>query len=108
MASRSLAKWMFFGIASAAILVGTIFDPKGLRRYGRLRREVEELSSRNAALAVENAKLALEVDALQHDRRFQERAVREELGFVRPGQILLELDADEPPPRTPALAGMLP
>jgi cell division protein FtsB len=109
MASRSFRKLLFFATASVAIAAATFFDPKGLRRYGRLRGDVERLAKRNQELALENARLAREVDALQHDRRYQERAVREELGFVRPGQLLLELDDDEAAePRQPTLAGVLP
>ncbi|MHB8417105.1 MAG: FtsB family cell division protein [Myxococcales bacterium] len=97
MPSRSFRKALFFGLTSAAILTATLFDPRGLRRYGRLRSEVSMLAKRNGELALENARLSREVTALQGDRRYQERAIREELGFVRPGQLLLELDASEPP-----------
>ena len=109
MASRSFKKLLVFGTLSLAVLAATFFDPKGLRRYGRLRSQAEALAQRNGALALENARLAREVEALQHDRRYEERAVHEELGFVKPGQLLLELDEGPAAPvARPALAGVLP
>jgi cell division protein FtsB len=85
-------KLLLFATASGAIATTTALDSKGFGRYRRLRDEVASLKTRNAELGDSNLRLAREVDALQHDPRYQERAVREELGLIRPGDLVLELD----------------
>ena len=97
MISRSLQKLSLFAAASGGIAVATLLDGRGLRRYQKLRDEVSSLRAHNAGLAKENGALAREVEALQHDPRYQVRVVHEELGFVRPGELLLELDESGPP-----------
>ncbi len=85
-------KLLLFATASGAIATTTALDSKGFGRWSSLREAVEVLRSKNAALAQENLKLARDVDALQRDPRYQERVVREELGLIRPGELVLELD----------------
>jgi cell division protein FtsB len=95
MPSRSLLKLVLFAVASAFLAVSTALDAKGLRRYSKLVDEVDALKAKDAQLAEENLRLARDVDALEHDPRYQERVVREELGLIRPGDLVLELDEPE-------------
>jgi cell division protein FtsB len=69
-------------------------DPSGLRKYISLSREVERMREENARLASENARVAREVRALRTDPAALERAVREELRFVRPGERVYVLGDD--------------
>jgi cell division protein FtsB len=85
-------KLLLFAAASGAVATSTALDSRGLRRYSKLKQEVASLRARNADLAEVNLRLAREVDALQRDPVYQERAVREELGLIRPGELVLELD----------------
>ncbi len=101
MISRTLQKFTLFAAASGGIAVATLFDGRGLRRWQALREEVAAVRAHDDALARENAALAREVDAREHDPRYQVRAVREELGFVRPGELLLELDEQDEAGRLP-------
>ncbi|MHB1844479.1 MAG: FtsB family cell division protein [Deltaproteobacteria bacterium] len=95
MPSRAVPQLVVFGLVALALVVATLRDPRGLRRRLALREEVLGLEARNASLSRENQLLMREVDALGHDPRYLERAIREELGYVRPGEIVLELDAPE-------------
>jgi cell division protein FtsB len=61
-------------------------DPSGLRKYVRLREEAARMEAENARLAAETARLAREVRALRTDPGALERAAREDLGLVRPGE----------------------
>jgi cell division protein FtsB len=97
----ALMKLLLFAIASGAIATSTALDSKGFGRYEGLREAVAQLKDKNAALAQENLRLAREVDALQHDPRYQERAVREELGLIRPGELVLDLDEPRDPVAIP-------
>lgn len=79
------ARWGFVG-AVALAAGGAAWDPDGVRKYVRLRAEVRRMQAENAQLAAETAALAREARALRGDPAALERAAREELRFVRPGE----------------------
>jgi cell division protein FtsB len=79
------ARWWICGVAAAAAVAAAV-DPHGLRRYLTLSAEVRRMEAENARLAAENAALAREARALRSDPAALERAAREELRFVRPGE----------------------
>lgn len=77
--------WVYVAIV-AALAALSAADPSGLRKYLGLRGDVAQMRAENARLAAENARLAREVHALRTDPAALERAVREELHYVRPGE----------------------
>ncbi len=77
--------WVYVG-GVAVLATLSALDPSGQRRYQRLTGDVEAMRRENAHLAAENARLAREVHALRTDPAAVERAVREELRYVRPGE----------------------
>jgi len=79
------AKWWVVG-AVALAAVAAAWDPDGVRKYLRLSAEVRRMQGENAQLSSENAALSREARALRGDRAALERAAREELRFVRPGE----------------------
>lgn len=79
------ARWWVLGAAVAAAVAAAL-DPSGLRRYLALSSEVRRMQRENARLAADNASLSREVRALRSDPAALERAAREELRFVRPGE----------------------
>jgi cell division protein FtsB len=72
--------------AVALAAAASAWDPQGVRKYRRLQAEVVRMQAENAALAGENAALAREARGLRGDPAALERAAREELRFVRPGE----------------------
>ncbi len=64
----------------------------GFRRYLRLSQDVKSLKERNQRLGDDNARMRREVEALRDDPRALERAAREELGLVKPGEIVFSLE----------------
>lgn len=80
----------------AAAVVGlfglSAWDADGLRKVRRLETEVQRRAAETRALARENARLRREVRALQGEPAALERAAREDLGFVRPGELVFKLD----------------
>jgi cell division protein FtsB len=78
-------------LAFAAVLA---FDEEGWRKRRRLGEDVAVLRAENERLAADNARLALEARALRTDPAAIERAAREELRLVRPGEIVYRLDAE--------------
>jgi cell division protein FtsB len=77
-----------------------VYARSGLARTLELRRDLVALRARNAQLAAENDRLAREAEALRSDPAALERVARNELGWVRPGEIVVDLGpapADHPP-----------
>jgi cell division protein FtsB len=92
---QGLHRKMLWGGAAVALLLfaASAADREGFRRYFQLRQDVERLTRRNAELAEQNATLVREISALRKDPRALERAAREELGYVKPGELVLHLEA---------------
>lgn len=89
--SRRTLLWA--AVVLAAALAGWSASAEGgFRKYLKLTGEVATLKERNRARADENARLRREIAALRTDDRALERAAREELGYLRPGEIVLKLD----------------
>jgi cell division protein FtsB len=77
-----------------ALVLATLsaLDARGFRRAARLRAEVETLRRANRQLSEDNAGLTREIQAQRVDVRATERAVREELGYVRPGELVFQVE----------------
>ncbi len=83
--------------ASVVALLGfSLADPGGLRKALRNEAEAARLERENAALEQRVTQLRREVKALQGDPAAVERAAREELGYVKPGEIVYKLDEAAP------------
>lgn len=85
---------MLWIVLGAALLLGAVslMDRDGFRQYFRLEQDVERLTARNTRLAEQNRALLREIDALRDDPRALERAAREELGYVKAGEIVIQLE----------------
>lgn len=80
------------GVAGALSLL-SVADAKGFRRYLSLKQDVDALHERNRVLAGQNEALREEINALRKDPAALERAVREELGYVKPGELVFHLES---------------
>lgn len=68
-----------------------VLGPNGLPRHRRMAAQLTAQREENHRLARQTLQLQAELDAFEHDRRARERAVREELGWVRPDEIIVEV-----------------
>jgi cell division protein FtsB len=68
----------------------------GFPTWLRLRDEVTQAEARIHTLEQENSALREEVTALARDRFAQERAVRETLGWARPGEVVVRAPEARP------------
>ena len=75
----------------AAVGYAWFVPESGFPTWLRLRDEVAQAEERIRALERQNMVLREEVAALRTDPFAQERAVREELGWVRPGETLVRV-----------------
>jgi cell division protein FtsB len=109
---RETRTWV--GRAAAAVVVMLalgyipyhVYARSGLARTLILRRDLRSLRARNAQLTAENDRLAREAEALRSDPDAIERVARAELGWVRPGELIVDLTprpgTDKPPSVFPA------
>jgi cell division protein FtsB len=96
-------------VAAAAMVTFTlgyipyhVYARSGLARTITLRRDLTVLRAHNRDLRAENERLAREAEALRSDPAAIERVARAELGWVRPGEIIVDFGAPpEPPGRRP-------
>jgi cell division protein FtsB len=83
------------GVAASVAAVLTLMsaaDAKGFRHYLRLRQDMESLQARNRGLAEQNEALRREINALRGDPTALERSAREELGYIKPGELVFHLE----------------
>ena len=82
----------------AAAAAWAWLDPNdGISTWLSLCSDVAQAEARVRALGVANAALAQEAQNLRSEPFGQERAVREELRWVRPGEVLVRVPAGRDP-----------
>ena len=84
-------------LAGLLSLVGLLFalvDPRGVRQLRQLTRDLERQASANAALKAQNAELrrSLELLGANASQRALEKAIREQLGFVREDEVVFKFE----------------
>jgi len=114
---RGTKKWLGRVVAAGLIAGALTYVPyhvyarSGLARTLQLRRELATLKARNEQLREETLRLGRQAEALRDDTDAIERVARAELGWVRPGEIIVDLShpatapadaaADRAPVRSP-------
>jgi cell division protein FtsB len=88
---------LVFGVPLAVLAITLIavpvmvLGPNGVTRHRRLRAQLEGQRQENVRLARQLIHLRAEFQAFSDDPRARERAVREELGWVRPDEVVIEV-----------------
>lgn len=81
-------------ITSGLFLLGmmalTIWGGRGLLAMWRMQHDLERMTRDIEIIEQENSRLGREVQRLQTDLGYIEKIAREELGMIRPGEIVLE------------------
>jgi cell division protein FtsB len=84
---------VWIAVAGAVVLAaGSLSAEGGFRRYARLQNDLRSLEERNARLTADNLRLKREVKRVRTEPAALERAARESLGLVRPGEIVFNLE----------------
>jgi cell division protein FtsB len=83
-------EWLTLLLAALAALLAVdfAFAPLGLRDLLALRAERTRLESVHLRLLKSNAALKIKVRRLRGDDHYLERLIREQLGYVRPGDLV--------------------
>jgi cell division protein FtsB len=96
---RETKTWAGRLLAAAAVASVLAYLPyhlyarSGLARTLALRRDLTALRARNRELSQENDRLAREAAALRDDASAVERVARIELGWVKPGELVVVDDS---------------
>ena len=103
--TKTWAGRLFAAAALACVLAYLpyhLYARSGLARTLALRRDLAALRAHNRELAQENDRLAREAAALRDDAAAVERVARVELGWVKPGELVVVLDPPPGPEARPA------
>jgi cell division protein FtsB len=73
-----------------------LYSRTGLLRLMQLQRSLTQLRGRNQAARAENTELRARAAALRADTAALERVARDELGLVKSGEILYQLEDGRP------------
>ena len=93
-----MRQWLirFTGAAVLVVLLGAIPDliyrSDGYVRYRKMLNELAELARRNEAQRAENAALRRDVHRLRTDPAAIGAVARDELGLVKPGEIVIQIE----------------
>ncbi|HEY3352342.1 MAG TPA: septum formation initiator family protein [Polyangia bacterium] len=93
-----LVRWLLRVLTAAALafclgwLPYQVYGGAGIGRLKQLRREHAELKAKNQQAAADNERLRAEVHGLRYDLGAIERVAREELGLVKKGEIVFQLE----------------
>ena len=86
-----------FGLLTIAMLLLAIFNDKGALAVNSRSLMLDAMNKENSAIEENNKKLQLENQALEENPASIEKIAREELGLVKPGEIILVLPSTEEP-----------
>ncbi len=95
-----------FLLALNGLLVyAIVFSSHGLPGFMRQKEQVKEFEEKIVNLKEENQKLYEMIEAFKTDPKSQEKLVRQELGWVRENEIVLEFPERKPEMRESTIPG---
>jgi cell division protein FtsB len=88
--SRARRRWVQLALVfvAAALIVNALIGDRGLVAAVRARHEHERLAASISGLKQENQRLADAIRRLKHDPKAIEDVAREDLGLIRPGEVV--------------------
>ncbi len=90
---RCLAAFLL--VLNIALLYTIFFSPSGIPGYNKQNEQVRELEEKILRLRAENQRLFEMVQALKSSPEMQEKLVRQELGWVRENEIVLDIPEND-------------
>jgi cell division protein FtsB len=97
-ARASGRRWLFrLALAvGLAVCLGYLpyqaYGPQGMGRISHLKRQWAEIQQKNRRLVGENERLRHQIIRLRDDRHALEKVARDELGLVRPSDIVFQFE----------------
>lgn len=98
MESKSVRFWAIInGVLVVSLMGAAIFGGSGVVQNERLTDELQRVNLLNQDLQAQNEVLRREVEQLEHDPDYVEAVVRDELGWVKPDEVVLIVPRDGAP-----------
>src|SRR5437016_10819932 len=97
---RNLLALLALGLL--ALGIHDVFGAHGYLAMRRTEKQVDQLQDEIDRLNRENQSLAQQMNALKTDPEAIERVAREQMGLVRPGEMIFKLPAASTPKPTPS------
>ena len=90
-------RWLTLALIGVCGLLAADFvsGPSGLRDLIALRERRAQLEAAHRELLKSNAELRVKLGRLGHDDRYLERRIREELGYVRPDELVYRFATED-------------
>jgi hypothetical protein len=88
--------WLAPLVLGAVVGIAVADSESGIPMWFRLRDDVAEAAERVQLLARRNAALRDQIQALQGEPFALERAIREDLGLARPGEVVVRFARNGP------------
>jgi cell division protein FtsB len=83
-------------VGALAYIPYRLYGSEGWVAFRMLERQTEEMARRNEELRRENAELERDVVRLRDDPRAIEAVARDELGMIKPGEIVVKVEPSSP------------
>ena len=83
------------------LLYAIFFSSHGLEGYRKQGEQVKELEAKIVKLRQENQKLFEHIQAVKNNPKAQEKLVRQELGWVKENEIVVDFPPPENKPESP-------
>ena len=100
---RDARKWGLWVVGLSGVLAAaSALGPRGVAHLRRLDRDAARIEAADAALEAQNDRLILRIDALRNDPRTLESVARDELGMVKPGEVVFRFVPEAPRSAAPA------
>ena len=90
------AYWLVAAVTVLGIVLVLIDEKSGVAEWQRLRSELAVSQARIEELSARAETLREQITELEQDPFAVERAIREELGLVRPGERLVRFTGERP------------
>lgn len=86
---------IILGSFSVAVMFHTVIISDGWQDRKKLRLDLQAVETENQEITAEVERLRSQIDAHHRRPEVQERVVRDELGYIKAGEIVLEIGASE-------------
>lgn len=95
--AKSSQSWALYIVGAVLLILSlfTTFGERGLLHLWRLWGEQKKLDESNFLMQKENEILRERIHRLRHDDPYLEKIAREDLGLVRPGEIIYRFTSSE-------------
>jgi cell division protein FtsB len=92
-----LAALVVVALAAGALVLFSVLSDNGYASIARQRANVAALENEKARLAIQVDQLEREIDAIKAGGAYRQKVIRDELGYVRGNEVVIDLGGPTAP-----------